>query len=255
MLLIPLVVGAAVARVWGLQGPLFLLTCLAIYVSRQPLSLLFKRWGRAEGVGKPLFWTLAYWALATAFGLPLLYAYGRWLLLPWAALFLAFSGVHLYLRAQGLVRTATAELLTISGLALTAPGAYYVASGSFDVNAFSLWLLTSLYSGSSVFYVRLKMRQRALRREPLGLGERWRMGQASLFYQALLVATLVASVMAGWVPPLVPLAFLPLLTKVGHALLTSGPEVNIKRVGWLEVAHSLLFTALLIATYLIALPF
>lgn len=252
MLLIPLVVSLAAAGRWGMEGPLFLGTCLAIYTARQPLSVLVRppREPGDEGKGRPAFWLAVYVALALAFGLPLLLYYGRWLLLPWAALFLAFTAAHLYLRNQRLDRTIPGELTTIGGLALTAPGAYYVARG-LEPAAIYLWLLTSLYSSSSVFYVRMKMKHRSLRRPAKDLGERLALGRNNLIYQGLLVLVLALAVAWGQVPPLVPLAFVPLLAKVSHAILFGDHQVNIKKVGWTEVAHSVAFTFLLIGAYLV----
>lgn len=250
MLLIPLVVSLAVAGRWGLEGPLFLGTCLALYSSRQPLTVLARTQNQpgAREQSSARFWLVVYGVLGLAFGLPLLYPYGRWLLLPWAAIFAAFTAAHFYLRQQRLDRTVPGELVTIAGLALTAPGAYYVARG-LEPTALYLWLLTTLYSGASVFYVRMKLRHRSLRRPARGLGERVALGKGNLLYQGLLVLTLATVVAWGQVPLLAPLAFAPLLVKVANAILRGGPEVNIKQVGWTEVAHSVAFTFLLIGTY------
>lgn len=51
MLLIPLVVALAVAGQWGWEGPLFLGTCLALYVSRQPLTMLARALREPGGQG------------------------------------------------------------------------------------------------------------------------------------------------------------------------------------------------------------
>ncbi|MDP2726030.1 MAG: YwiC-like family protein [Dehalococcoidia bacterium] len=252
MLLIPLVVSLAVAGRWGLEGPLFLGTCLALYVSRQPLTMLVRDLKHPAGQewGRPLLWLIVYAVLALAFGLPLLYFYERWLLLPWAAIFLAFTAAHFYLRKLHLDRTIPGELVTIAGLALTAPGAYYVAKG-LEPTAIYLWALTTLYSGSSVFYVRLKMRQRSLRRPAKDLRARLNLGRANIVYQGFLVLVLALAAISGQVPLLVPLAFIPLLAKVGDGILRGSSQVNIKRIGWTEVAHSVAFTFLLVGTYLV----
>lgn len=252
MLLIPLVVALAVAGEWGLQGPLFLGTCLALYVARAPITMLVKSLRETGGPpsSRPALWLAAYLALALAFGLPLLLTYGKWLLLPWAAVFVLFTTLHLLLRKQKMDRTPAGELFAIAGLALTAPGAYYVAKG-LEPTAIYLWVLTTLYSGASVFYVRLKMRHRALRRPAAGIGERLSLGRANIIYGTILVFVVVFLAVSGQIPPLVPLAFAPLLAKVAFGILRGGPLVNIKQIGWTEVAHSVAFTVLLVGTYLI----
>lgn len=253
MLLIPLVTGLAVAGRWGLEGPLFLGTCLALYVARQPITMLVKglnETGSSSQAKRPAFWLALYLVLAVAFGVPLLYPYGRWLLLPWAAVFAGFTAFHLFLRRKRLDRTPAGEFVTIAGLALTAPGAYYVARG-FEPAAVYLWVLTTLYSGASVFYVRMKMRHRALRRPAANLRERLVLGKASVIYQGVLLLVIAPLTASRQVPLLVPLAFAPLVTKVTLGVLSGGPQVNIKRIGWTEVVHSIAFTILLVGAFLI----
>lgn len=252
MLLIPLVVGLTIAGSWGSEGPLFLGACLALYAARQPLTMLAKGSndnGASRG-GRPLTWLAVYLVLALAFGVPLLYPLGRWLLLPWASVFAAFTAFHLFLRRQHLDRTPAGEFITTAGLALTAPGAYLVARG-FEPTAVYLWVLTTLYSGASVFYVRMKMRHRALRRPAASFGERVVLGKANIVYGSLLVVVVAILASLRQAPPLAPLAFLPLLVKVCLGVLTGGPQVDIKKVGWTEVVHSISFTILLVGAYLI----
>ncbi len=252
MLLIPLVVSLAAAGRWGLEGPLFLGTCLAIYTARQPINMLVRSLQEPgdEAKGRPLFWLGVYAVLALAFGLPLLFYYGRWLLLPWAAIFMAFTAAHFYLRQRRQDRTIPGELVTIAGLALTAPGAYYVARG-LEPTAAYLWVLTTLYSSASIFYVRMKMKHRSLRRPAKDVMERLSLGRNSIIYQGVLVLVLALAVAWGQVPPFVPIAFAPLLAKVTYAVLAGDHLVNIKKVGWIEVAHSVAFTFLLIGAYLV----
>jgi hypothetical protein len=54
-------------------------------------------------------------------------------------------------------RSITSEALAICGLTLTAPAAYYVASGQWNEAAFWLWALSALYFASSVFYIKLRV--------------------------------------------------------------------------------------------------
>lgn len=253
MLLIPLVVSLAAAGRWGLEGPLFLGTCLALYTARQPMVMLVRGMREQEDQesGQPLLWLTIYLMAALVFGLPLLLIYHRWLLLPWAAVFLVFTGVHFYFRQRRLERTIPGELVTIAGLALTAPGAYYVVRG-LEPAAVYLWVLTALYSSASVFYVRMKMKHRSLRRPASSLKERLALARDLLIYLGLLVAVLFLVVAWRQAPPLLPVAFVPLVVKVAHAVLAGGPQVNIKKIGWIEVAHSVAFTFLLSGVYLVA---
>ncbi|MBI4305336.1 MAG: YwiC-like family protein, partial [Chloroflexi bacterium] len=227
MLLVPFVIGTAVGPGFGWQSLLFLISMLAFFAARYPLTLLVKRTranGRAERRGELLAWMLAYGGVGLVAGAPLVFYYGRILLVPLAIVFALLVLVQLYLGTRRLDRTAQGELFAIAGLSLAAPAAYYAGGLPLDANAAWLWLLSFLYSASSVFYVKMKVRHRATATISWPLRRRLEIGRGSAIYQALLVTVVVCLAILGYLPALAPLAFLPLTAKVMDGILRPRPR-------------------------------
>ena len=100
---------------------------------------------------------IIYMALAAVFGAPLvLFCKLFWLIpLGMATLCLLFLNAQQAVRRED--RTIGGETMAILGLTLTAPTAYYTASGDLDATALRIWLMCALYFTSSVFYVKLRV--------------------------------------------------------------------------------------------------
>lgn len=242
MLLMPVVVVGGVVGM-GLPGLLYFLTVAGLFLARYPVELAVRR-RTVPGVGR---WLFIYAAATGVVGLSLVVAYGRWGLVPLGGLAVLIMGLYLWLIRQRAERTAPAELVMVAGLSLSAVGAVYVVRGEWVVLALWLWLLTALYSGSSVFFVRMMVRRPV--RGRAALGRRLRVGWGALLYQGLVWLILSALVFRGAIPLLVPLAFLPLLVKVLAALFVVGGRPRIRVLGFMEVGHTLLFALLLVAAY------
>lgn len=250
MLLVAFAVGAGVAATNLTALALFLLSIVFLFMARYPLSLWLKgrlRQGKAEkGL---LLWSGFYLSLMFLSSLVLLYLQQRWLLL----LFGVLAGItvlfHLYLLQHKKDRTAGGELLGVAGLSLAAPGAYYAATGHLGETALMLWMLTFLYSGSSVFYVKMKVQQRLWRGQKPSLRQRWQVGKNTLFYQLWLVVVLSALALRSNIPPLALAAFLPLILKTLCGVFLSRGTSHIKQVGLTELGYAALFTLLLILVY------
>lgn len=250
MLLVPLALGWAVAGDFGSRGILFALASLALFFARYPLTLLFRAWlGRAMSrppqAGK---WLALYSLASLGFILPLFYPYRLWWLLPMGALALALFLISLYMVKERQERTEFGEMIGIAGLTLAAPGAHYSALGLLEADALYLWFLCLLYFGASVFYVKMRVRHRALKSEPPA-GWRWQQGRDTALYHLALVPILLGLALAGRIPILAPLAFLPLLLKSLAAVALPNPGMSIRRVGFTELGHSLVFGALLALAY------
>ncbi len=247
MLLMPYLIGTGVSGAWAApQGLLFLSAAVCCFSARYPLALAIKQHGTAQ---RAIVWTAIYCALAASSGLTLLFAYGRWYVLPLAVVALSLMALQQALRAARLDRSTAGELIAFAGLVLTGPGVYYAISGRLDVIAASIWLLSFLYAGASVFYVRLRGRQRPKRAANLNLWQRVQLGGGLAAYQGCSIILLVLLAVSHQIPTLAPLAFAPLTIKVARDILTAAPQLNLRRLGLLEVGHSVAFTALLIAAY------
>ena len=111
---------------------------------------------------------------------------------------------------------------------MTAPAAWYVATGQWE---YRLWALNALYFGGGVLYVKMHLAT-AIAREATG---RWPV----LWYHGALVAVAVAAWPVG-------LALLPAVARAVVGVLRLQPRLRIKRLGWTEVGHSVVFGLLVI---------
>ena len=111
---------------------------------------------------------------------------------------------------------------------MTAPAAWYAATGKLE---WRLWLLNALYFAGGVFYVKMHVAT-AMARKPAG---RW---PVVIYYGAL------AGVVAWWP---VGLAFVPAIARAFVGAARVSPTLRIKRLGWTEVAYSLVFAVSLVA--------
>lgn len=242
MLLMPLIVAGGVVG-FGLPGLLYALSVAGVYLVRYPLELVVRR------RPAPAAWRwLSIYALVTGLlGLVLVVGYGRWGLVPLAAVAGLLTGLYLWLIRQRAERTAPAELVMVAGLSLSAAGAAYVVEGEWAALSLWLWVLAALYSGSSVFFVRMMVRRPARGIAPLA--RRLRVGWPALVYQAVLWSSLAAMVVFRAVPAWAALAFVPLLLKVLVGLLVVRVRPPIRALGFMEVGHTILFAVLLVAAY------
>jgi hypothetical protein len=127
--------------------------------------------------------------------------------------------------------------MAIGGLTMTAPAAYYAASGGWEMTAFWLWLLSALYMASSVFYIKL----RVYRLNPRKQVEQRQALRSCAFYHSFLIVALPALIFAGSLGLFVFIAFTPALVRTFWGMFAPESRVNLVRAGILEIAYSLVF--------------
>jgi hypothetical protein len=211
ILLIPFATAVAVAGVWNWPVALLLAGILCFYVART--SFLKQNYR----------WTAALLAGSAACTVPLLWVWKLW----WLAAFGIASAPLAFRKTE---RSVAMQLLAVAGLTLTAPAAWYAATGKLE---YRLWLLNVLYFAGGVFYVKMHIAT-AIARRPA------QRAATMVYYGALAV------VAAFWWP--VGLAFVPVIVRAFVGVARLSPVLRIKRLGWTEVAYSLVFAALLIVT-------
>jgi len=215
ILLIPFATAVGVAGVWNLPVALLLVSILCFYVARTSFLKLNYRW------------TAILLAGCAACTLPLLLVWKLW----WLA---AFGVVAAPLAFRKTERSITVQLLAVAGLTLTAPAAWYAATGKLELTALQLWLLNVLYFAGGVFYVRMHVAAAIARR-----ADKLRQGAATIIYHGVL-----AVVAAFWRP--VGLAFVPAIARAFVGVARLSPVLRIKRLGWTEVAYSITFAVVVI---------
>jgi hypothetical protein len=228
ILLIPFATAVGVAGVFDLKAALLLASVLCFYIART--SYL---------TGK-LQWTGILIGLSFGCVFPLVFLRQLW----WLVVLGAVAAPLALRKAE---RSIVMQLLAVSGLTLTAPAAWYVATGALDARAGWLWLLNVLYFAGGVFYVKMHIAA-AIRRQPFkGLPERGRFGASVLAYHGGLVVILFVLASRGVITFWALFAYAPMVARAFVGVGRLGPTLRIKRLGWTEVAYSVVFAVLLIA--------
>jgi len=227
VLLIPFATAVGVSGVFDGRIALLLASVLCFYLART--SWLKRR----------RKWTCLLLALSVACVAPLLFVGQLWWLI-------AFGAVAAPLGFRKTERSLAMQLLAVGGLTLTAPAAWYAATGRLDTRSLLLWLLNVLYFAGGVFYVKMHVAA-ALRRKTFGdLAEKPRPGAAVLTYYTGVVVVLLALMMSGVISFWVSVAYAPVVLRAFVGVARLGPTLRIKRLGWTEVAYSLVYAVVLV---------
>jgi hypothetical protein len=252
VLFVPMIIGIATAGQFNLMVVFLALSALGVFLSYVPVHAILRRYLGSAGAEDELqsawFWAIAYFLAGALFILPVL-ATGLWLLLPIGivGLLCFFGNFLLTLRHS---KTIAIDLTAVAGLTLSAPSAYYVAAGTLDQAAVSLWVLNFLFFGSSVFYVHMKIRARGLKKPRFSWMEKLTLGRLNLIYHVIVVTIVVVMTLRHFTTQLALIAFIPMIIHavIGTAKLSS--EVRFKNLGFLLLAQSALFGLLLSALFL-----
>jgi len=249
MLYVPFVVAVGAAGRFPGQMFLLLLAISGFYLARHAAVVVAKSiWAgrndrqKAEG----LRWLAVYTAIGLICGLPLLWPLGYWKLA-----YLAVIGGILFASSIGLVRShrdrsEVGELLAVGGLSLSAPSAFYVATGRMDEQAWILWLLNVLYFGGTILYVKMWITAASRKKKPRNWMERISLGRHCILYHVLLIAFLVTGAVGGHWPILTVLAFMPVLLRTVMGLKNLSPQPPIRKIGFQEMWLSFLYAGLII---------
>lgn len=209
ILLIPFATAVGVSGVWNAKLALLLGSVVCFYLARASWRKQDRRW-------------LVIWLAGSVLGAAVLMAVWR---LWWLALVGAAAAPLAFRRTE---RSLAGQLTAVAGLTMTAPAAWYVATGQWE---YRLWALNALYFAGGVLYVKMHIAT-AIAREATG---RWPV----LGYHGALAAVAVATRPVG-------LALLPAVARAVVGVLRLQPRLRIKRLGWTEVGHSVLFGLLVI---------
>jgi len=252
MLIVPLLVGVAVAPIRHPRTWLLLAAALGFFLMRFPLATLVRTRRRANVDRGSLWgWAAVYGGLAFLSGGWLIVVQQLWWLAAMGAGGVLLVLFHLWLVARRREMSAVGELAGIAGLALGAPMVYYTATGQLDGTAALLWLINALYFGGTVFYIKLKVRQQPRLPAPDRPAERLAKAAACLAYQTFALTVLILLVALQKAPLLAPLALLPATFKTlwGAWRWQDRKSLNLVRLGVTEIVHSITFAALVIVSF------
>jgi len=255
MLLIPLVTGAAVGlQAGGRVGPVVLLTTavLTLFWLRTPLeswlgtgAVRVQTWQERQLVRRVV---LPLVPIATV-TLSALFWQGKNRDLIWLGMIAgAVFAAQTFLWRMGRATRVAAEVVGALALTSTAPAAYCAATGRLDAKAWALWLLNWLFAANQIHFVWLRIRGA----RAAGLSEKLTVGWSFLTGKMLLGGMLALAYYFNWLPELTMIAFAPVLFR-GFVWFAKRPQpVVVRRLGWTELAHALVFGVLLTASFCFA---
>ncbi|MEK6649515.1 MAG: YwiC-like family protein [Bacteroidota bacterium] len=143
-------------------------------------------------------------------------------------------------------RSSLGDLFAVAGLSLGAPAAFALGSRGMKDSAFILWVEMFLFFGCTVVYVHMKIRAAAQKLHAFSVRDRIQFGWVTLAYHVAVMAIVAVVVSAQRTPVLALAAYLPMSIHavVGTIRLTGA--VQFKRLGFMLLAHSAAFGALLV---------
>jgi hypothetical protein len=237
MLYVPFILGVAVAGRVNWPILLLLLSATAVFISRESMLVYWRARARGRDAAEAGRTLLLYLALAAALGSPLVFAFELFWLIPLGLIGAALLLINGRQATRMEERETMSEIMAIGGLTMTAPAAYYAASGRWEMTAFWLWLLSALYMASSVFYVKL----RVYRLNPRKQAEQRQALRSCALYHSFLIVALPALIFAGSLSLFAFIAFTPALVRTFWGMFKPKSKVNLMRAGILEIAYSLVF--------------
>ncbi|MDR3748383.1 MAG: YwiC-like family protein [Acidobacteriota bacterium] len=254
MLLVPLATGAIVAVRLGVNSgalTLFIVAAMSLFWLRTPVEA----WLGASAIKARTSQERAF-VLRVIVGISLLAAASvaalRWngrdrgLLLIGAISALAFA-LQAGVKKLGRKGRMPAQIIGAIGLTSTAAGAYYVATGRLDSFAIALWLANWLFAGDQIHFVQVRIHasRAAIVKEKLRLGITFLIGQIGL------VAAIVVACRLRLFPVAIAVAFAPVLLRGIVWFVRGRQPLDVHKLGFSELAQTLIFGALLCAAFLI----
>ncbi len=248
VLLIPMAIAAGRAGAWRFESLILVVAALSSFLSYLPAQTLLRHtFGLPQDVSKvtaSLTWGLLSLAVA---GTSTLY-----LVLNGYVLLIAIGGFAVlfflgnFLLTTRFQKSVGSDLIGIAGLTLSAPALSYVNSGLIDSEALSLYVLSFLFFGCSVVYVHMKIRAVEMRKDNLSVREKLSAAKLNVLYHIAVIAIVIVLAVWHWTPSLSVIAFIPMTIHALYGTYTLSNRVRFKRLGLLLLAHSFLFTFLLL---------
>ncbi len=252
LLLVPMITGAGLAFRDSRNIVPFLLlltSALALFWLRTPFeSLLGTSAMRAQTKDerRAIMFAIAILASSAALGLGALLWAGHNVNLLWigVAAGAAFAGQAL-LKKLGRSTRMLSQIVGTIGLTASAPAAYYVITGKFDVTAWILWIANLAFAGNQIHYVQLRLHTARVE----GFRARLSRGWAFAAGQFLLTAALTVACVGGLLPQFASLAFAPLLFRGWFYFIQKPAPLVVRKLGWGELAQAAAFCVLLVGTF------
>ncbi len=253
---IPLLLGSFVGKSLNLNLILIWLASLAVFTFRAPVNRLIllrnKKNSRVNREKKLLLTAATLYLTAAALaGSYLIFWAKLYWLIPLGIAGFTLLMVSFWFTAKRQFLSTPNELLGVAGLALGGPMAYYASTGTLDLTAFWLWLFSFLYFAGTIFYIRLKVRQQSKdKNPPQTLREKLKRGWPCISYHLFALSVVISIKWLYDYPVFLALAYLPITVKALWGTVNWERKVNPRKLGFIELFHSIVFTSLLLLALL-----
>ena len=249
MFFVPMILGIGAAGIVNINVALFVISAFGFFLVRYPLMLAIKSrdvTARTDAV----LWSAVYGAVSVISGGVLLGFLSEWRLVLFAILGILSLGIYLGLAFRRAEMSVVGEWMGIAGVALGAPGVYWVGTRTLDVTALLLYLLNVLYFGGTVFYIKFKVREqmRTVSPDATWHNKLWA-GRLTLAYHAMVFIVVVALTIIRCTPMLVAVAFLLPMCKTFAGVLMRPSKLNIPRLGFIELGITAAFALVMMLAF------
>lgn len=242
MVYVPLISGFATSRIFDFSGFLFLLAVSFAYFSYRPAEIILQEKIRQRNNRDKIYhagvWGVIYISLAAGLGIPVLIIKARTMILAAASIALIF-----FLAAEIIsIKFKSAylrDLLSISGLTLLAPIAYYFSTGVTDRVAVEVWAYNLFFFLSSAVYIHMKLA--ASGSDGITSEEFNRRRFINLFFQAGLILILTLLVISTGLSTNIGAGFAPMLIHTIAGSFYNRGKTNFKKIGLIFLCYSILF--------------
>ena len=256
MVSLPFLAAAAIAdgNQFSLPVAAASLAVLSAFLLRDPL-LLLRRIRRDPGrLENSLQRVIAWRSLLLCLGG--LAVSGTILLLalpPVVVLGLGAAGIGLVIvsvqiAVERIQREISSQMLSVAGLTGSALVAYLAVRGRLDWLAFAIWTMSAAHSIGSVLVVRARLEGIVSRRRSAPGPAPTRFYRSAIAWQASLASLLAVLALTGHAAMLLPFLLPGALHvwELWQFRFGEGLQLSMHRVGWLQLATSLLFYSLLV---------
>jgi hypothetical protein len=244
----PLLIGLFVGGRWTAASGFLILTALAVFLFKQPLTVAVKivsgRRGRQD-LPSAYFWMGVYGLLALV-GFAGMWVQGvAWLaVLALPALpVLAWYLILVSRRAER--RQIGVEIVASGVLALAAPAAYWIGIREVNVLGWWLWLLTWFQSAASIVHAALRLEQRGWKEVP-PLGTRLKAAGRALGYTGFNLGLVILLGLNSAIPSGVGWAFAVQFAETIRGTVRPAIRHRPARIGVRQLIVSILFTILFV---------
>ncbi|HSG45479.1 MAG TPA: YwiC-like family protein [Anaerolineales bacterium] len=247
-ILSPLLIGVFAGKSFMFATFNLIIAAMAAFMLRQPATALTKILSKRrskDDLSSAAFWMAVYGLIALLALIALVlegFGYVIYLAVPGIPVF----AWHLWLVSKREERKqVNVEIIATGILSLSAPAAYWVGVGEYDVQGWWLWILVWFQTAASIVYAYLRLSQREQAINPDRSGQ-WQMGWRSALYTSFNLASVLTLSLLAVLPSFL---FIPYLVQWLETMWgITHPAIGWKptRIGVRQLIVSIVWTVLFI---------